>query len=201
MPEREEGASRWRWGPAIVGGCTGLSLIAVVLLRWELMQLLTPFLAPLVELGAWLLSGAVALVLGGLALIKSLRSSASIGGLSIVACMGGCALAPVAAWDVAVQRWLWVDQRQEVIEQILAGELGRSPGVVSLPEPLRRCSRGGEVIVEGRAPQRTVLFFTYRGILDSYSGFVWSESGALPDDGTRVELHRYTERWAWVAHQ
>ena len=63
-----------------------------------------------------------------------------------------------------------------------------------------------EIVVEEHNGQRYVFFFTYRGILDNYSGFLFVPAGADPrlfadaaDPSTVMEPRR--TQWFFMAHR
>src|ERR1700730_3131945 len=65
------------------------------------------------------------------------------------------------------------------------------------------CQAGGGDIVRLRRQNATLIFFfDYRGILDSFSGFVYSTDDSAPRDGDFggrfVEIERLRQNWFWA---
>lgn len=97
--------------------------------------------------------------------------------------------------------------RNEIIRQIAAGEFFLNPAhnnkTLALPDRYRHLSAGGgEVLVEQTGGTTYVLFFTDRGILDNFSGFVYkSDSDFLTQDdmlGGFVKIKKMTDHWYYV---
>lgn len=88
-----------------------------------------------------------------------------------------------------------------------AGELlpnvSHNAKIISLPE--YGVSNGNAIVIEGERDNPYVFFFTYRGILDNYSGFLWVPEGGDPsqfgdasDKGT--EITHYGGQWYFIGH-
>lgn len=65
---------------------------------------------------------------------------------------------------------------------------------------------GNEIVVERHREGAYVLFFTYRGVLDNYSGFLFVPQGGDPrgfrdlgETGTTIEP--LEQQWYFVAHR
>ena len=72
--------------------------------------------------------------------------------------------------------------REKVVSMVESGKLKEnvpdSPSFIQLPKRYDHLSKGGgEVIAVQKGERLTILFFTYRGILDNFSGFVYSPNG------------------------
>lgn len=75
-------------------------------------------------------------------------------------------------------------EREEVVTFIEKGviqpNVSHNESLILLPKEYRNLSKGGgEIIVE----DGEVFFFTFRGILDNFSGFVYSPTDAKPRQG------------------
>ncbi|WP_229754461.1 hypothetical protein [Priestia megaterium] len=71
------------------------------------------------------------------------------------------------------------DKREEVATKIENGvikpNVPDSPSLIQLPEEYTQLSKGGgDIVVETKGKAKSILFFTYRGMLDNYSGFVYN---------------------------
>jgi hypothetical protein len=101
--------------------------------------------------------------------------------------------------------------RNALVAQVEAGTL-RTPSnprsiVLSLGKDVPPVSEGGnEIIVEEHQGKKYVFFFTYRGLLGYYAGFLYVPTGGSPtrysdlarDTTTRIE--RLDTHWFYVAH-
>lgn len=188
--------------PSIVAS---LLLIAVRAFEWSLMEWLTLFLAPLVALPVLLVFIGVALAalvdaVGGLWRREFRRA------VPLVICLASLGAAVFVPWTplmLDINFRLYRKDRQEVAEQVLQGGFRPnskfSVGLLELPPKYRHLSAGGEVDVEANA----VLFFTFRGVLDNFSGFVYSPSDFEPSSidfgGDFKEVRRIREGWFWVS--
>lgn len=108
--------------------------------------------------------------------------------------------------------FLYKEKRSEIVEKIARGELepnvDHNPRLISLGDSFPLLSMGGnEVIVEGHGDRKYVLFYTYRGILDNYSGFLYVPDGGNPSAfgdlneflSTRAEPME--KNWYFVSHR
>jgi hypothetical protein len=98
--------------------------------------------------------------------------------------------------------------REMIVAWVKAGKLKEfepnSFSVILLPERYRHLSHGGGgIIVDDLQHPTVVTFFTYRGVTDNWSGFVYREDGR---DMTRGDLggdlyhiERKGNHWFWVA--
>jgi hypothetical protein len=108
-------------------------------------------------------------------------------------------------------------EREQVVADVLAGELRPDDGPYSLLVPslvtlgLERAhvSMGGnEILVSEKDARRYVFFFTFHGILDNYSGFLYVPDGGNPrefnsdfEEAENTEFVPYDENWVWVSHR
>lgn len=128
-------------------------------------------------------------------------------------CIGAAGLAAFVPftnlWLAANYRW-YRSARGEVVRQVQRGDLrpdvGSDSGVIALPPGSPYVSMGGnEIVIEVHDGQRYVFFFTYRGMLDNYSGFLFVPSGGDPrrfaDLGEpTTDIIQQEEHWYFLAH-
>ena len=93
---------------------------------------------------------------------------------------------------------------KKVREGAITPNVPYNDSVIHLPEEYETLSRGGgDILVEKKNDEMLVLFFTYRGILDSFSGFVYSSSGNKPVEGAFggdfIELEKLDKHWYYVS--
>ncbi len=193
----------------------GLAWILVSLFRWTLVDWLTPFLEPLLEmaLGTLLLGLVLVSVIQlALALRKqtNIRKSLFALGINLLALLA-IIFVPFNAISTSINfRWHY-EKRMQVVNAIANGELSNTQirktafgDLVHLPPQYSGLSAGGDdIVVVQSAHGTTIFFYTYRGILDNFSGFVYSSNDTPPagDDfgGDLIEIERVRQNWYWVA--
>lgn len=98
-------------------------------------------------------------------------------------------------------------EREKVVQMVENGTLipnvSHDSTLLQLPKKYRHLSKGGgEIVVEKKATGYSVLFFTYRGILDNFSGFVYVPNDQKPlkndFDGDFIEIEKLDKNWYWV---
>lgn len=113
--------------------------------------------------------------------------------------------------------WLKVDyitnqeQRNVVVQEVLSGKL--VPNVeynsssINLGDKYPNLSKGGnDIIIEHHDNFTYVFFYTFRGILEDYSGYLYVPEGGAPDrfsdlDETESTEIKYIEdNWYFVSH-
>ena len=97
--------------------------------------------------------------------------------------------------------------RVEIIEKIEKEELKPNvpynASLIMLPDEYNHLSKGGgEIVVEKQDEDYAVLFFTFRGVLDSFSGFAYSPNGQKPGvnsfNGDFKEIIQIDKNWHMV---
>jgi hypothetical protein len=101
--------------------------------------------------------------------------------------------------------------RTAVVQDVLRGKYensiknaGGRGDLIELPSRLAGLSSsGGEIVRFRRQSDTLILFFDYRGILDSFSGFVYSTDDLPPASGDFggkfFEIDHIKEHWFWVS--
>lgn len=177
---------------------------------WSLMDVVTPFGVPFVWLPV--LGTALAAVLTAVILPIRRWSARRAGSLLPLAWLIGCFVVTrcidfTALWLSANFRFRYTD-REQVVRRIESGELrpnvSHSPSLLALPRELAPVSLGGgEVVVQRDGDKLRILFFTFRGVLDRWAGFVYSSDGSPPrssDFGGELTITRkIQDRWYHVA--
>ncbi len=96
-------------------------------------------------------------------------------------------------------------EREEVVEMVKNGTLqpnvSYNSSLIQLPEKYDQLSKGGgEIVIEKNGDM--VLFFTYRGILDNFSGVVYSPNDRKPKqsdfDGDFKQIEKLDGDWYFV---
>ncbi|WP_078410506.1 hypothetical protein [Priestia abyssalis] len=184
-----------------------VSSILVVLYKffeWQIVEILTPFLMPLL----WLL-------VFGFFFVITIRT--------VITLLKNKNWKPFVIQLVTILLWLFFpftqvlldidfkmnkSEREEVVSKVENGtfkpNVSYNSSLIHLPEEYDQLSKGGgEIVVEKNGDSSSILFFTFRGILDGFSGFVYSPTDQRPSrndfDGDFKEIEKLDEHWYWVA--
>jgi len=106
---------------------------------------------------------------------------------------------------------LYESQRQEVVERVYSGELvpnvKYNSSLIALGSEYSKISMGGnEILIQDIDGSKYVFFFTFRGILDNYSGFMYVPDGGDPKNfadlnGEDVtQIIKYADNWYYTSH-
>jgi hypothetical protein len=192
-----------------VGATSALSLI-VDSVRWQLVSILTVFVAPFIELV--ILAPFVGVVWAILHAIFPLRGSRPNRFSPLLLSLTTAAILVFVPFDwilLKVDFAINLHSRTVAAERILAGIQQESPmsggrgDLVHLNGFQHRLSEDGDVMVWHTAQKQMVFFFTFRGILDSFSGFIYSANDLPPEKedfgGEWVEVQHLRKNWYWAA--
>ncbi|MFE4038653.1 MULTISPECIES: hypothetical protein [Priestia] len=100
------------------------------------------------------------------------------------------------------------DKREEVATQIENGvikpNVSDSPSLIQLPKKYTQLSKGGgDIVVETKGKAKSILFFTYRGMLDNFSGFVYNPNDNKPSksnfNGDFEQIKKVHKNWYYVS--
>jgi hypothetical protein len=140
--------------------------------------------------------------------------------------IGFASLAPAAVQAIAflivffvpfTNLWLKADfafyksEREEVVKKVYSGELKpnvlHNSSLISLGNNYPLISMGGnEIVVEEHEEIKYVFFYTFRGILDNYSGFIYVPDGGNPTSYSDLNKFESTQivrlegNWFYASH-
>jgi hypothetical protein len=98
-------------------------------------------------------------------------------------------------------------EREEVVKMVENGTLkpnvSHNSSLIQLPKKYDQLSKGGgEIVIEKSGDNYSVLFLTFRGILDNFSGFVYSPNDKKPSPGDFrgdfKQIEKLDENWYFV---
>jgi len=192
---------------------TASIVLFVSLFRWTLVEFLTPFLEPILEMtiGVLFLISLIWSVVHSVRFIWRKPGDAVVPLVINVATGLVVVFVPFTLLTTNIDFRLLYSARMSVVGDVLAGKYdnkveraGARGDLIPLPGVRSYLSSGGGEIVRLRNPERTlILFFDYRGVLDSFSGFVYSSDDRPPGKadflGNFVEINRLRKNWYWVA--
>lgn len=100
------------------------------------------------------------------------------------------------------------EKRAQVVSMVESGKLqpniNYNRSLILLPARYRGLSNGGgEIVVERAGNATEILFYSFRGVLGNFSGFVYRTDDRAPTrgdlGGNFVEIEKLREKWYWVA--
>jgi hypothetical protein len=188
-------------------------VLSISIFRWTLVDLLTIFLEPLLEMAV----GIVFLGVLTWSFYHFLRKRKTRGMRSGVPLLiNACVLlivvfVPFDAITTKVDFYANYGRRMKVVDDVLHGKMdkyvtqrGADGDMIHLPvNYLGLSSGGGDIIKYRRDGQNLILFYSFRGILRSFSGFVYVTGNATPQNGdfgeNFFEIEKLKPNWYWVA--
>jgi hypothetical protein len=192
----------------------GAVILAVEIFRWTLVDWLTPLIEPILELAL----GCAFLFVLLWSLVHFVSQAKKLGAkragtplLVNTAMLLVALFVPFSKMTTALNfRWNY-EKRMEVVSDVLDGKLGNSVtnsggrgDFIHLPPSYRGLSAGGDnIMVYRRDGQTLILFFDFRGILDNFSGFVYSTGNTKPQSGDFggqfFEIEELRPGWYWAS--
>ncbi len=100
------------------------------------------------------------------------------------------------------------DKREEIAVKIESGILkpnvSYNSSLIHLPKEYNQLSKGGgDIVLETKGKKKSILFFTYRGMLDNFSGFVYAPNDQRPlksdFDGDFKQIEKLHKNWYYVS--
>jgi hypothetical protein len=190
---------------AMVSIWFGVSLIAVAFFQWKLEEYLTPFL--LNPLFLCLLAALGLLVVASIIyLLLNLKNPKQAVQPLLINVATGLVFFFVPFTDI----WLALEFRSnlkdynEVVDLVEEGHLQPNDiGLARLPQKYHGLSQGDDIIIDTSDGTLSVFFFTFRGILDNYSGFMYRSDDTPPGNGIAwgdwFQVERKRAQWYFCA--
>jgi hypothetical protein len=202
-------AIRWRFTAAFAAG---LVLVAVHAFQWTIVDRITVFLySPLIIAVWWVVVGAGFASLTCLTKVRTIGVRALAPTAVIVLSVLIVTFAPFTSLWLDFDYWLYMEERLEIVERVAGGELEpnveHNAKLIGLGDSYPLVSTGGnEIVVEEHEGKKYVLFFTFRGVLDNYSGFLYVPSGGSPSlfsdlNEEFAQIKLLEENWYLVSHR
>ncbi len=94
------------------------------------------------------------------------------------------------------------EQRLEVVSLIESGKLNDTDdnGLITLPKKYHHLSRGGEVLIARTDSDIEILFYTFRGVLDRFSGFLYTTKNMdLESRDDLKQIQNIKDHWYWIS--
>lgn len=188
-----------------------LMLVGFNILRWTLADDLTPYGVLIVALVVNALF-IINLLWSILFFIRHRKSENKRRAITPLTCnLVTIAIAILIPFNSLIVKYdfkMYLREREKVIQLVEQQEL--KPNVaynnklILLPLPYRHLSKGGgEIIVEGHPPDISIFFYTYRGMLDNFSGFIYKPGNEEPSNsdfgGDFKEIKKIKGHWFFAA--
>jgi hypothetical protein len=190
----------------------GAVIVLMAALQWTIIDVVTPFLFYSLQAMAWLL-----LLVGFIwAIVVRVRTtvSGSVANYPLLICSVAIVIALFVPWTrlwLVTNERLYRTDRERIVRQVEEGSLrpnvSYNRSLIALGSGAPAVSEGGnEILVEEHNGHSYVFFFTYRGILSHYSGFLFVPTGADPRlfadaaDGSTI-LEQRNANWFFLAHR
>lgn len=93
---------------------------------------------------------------------------------------------------------------EAVVQMTKSGELPINRLTIALPKEYRNISKGGSIVVERTESGINILFFTVRGLVDNFSGYVYISGNESPtmknfSCGKIVNMEKLKDHWFWIS--
>lgn len=191
---------------SVVCPTVALLLVLETTFQWDLVDILTPFVEPGLKGFLWLLFCATSML-----------------AFYVLLCARGAGvvrrLLPMAATIIALILLLTVDftalildldfktnlaNREKCVAEFL-NHVENNSEMAALPAKFAHLSKGGgEVMIVAQGKEREFLFFTYRGVLDNFSGFLYRSDSQEPTTGKLTgqygHVKKLRDHWYFVAN-
>lgn len=183
---------------------SSLLVILVSLFQWDLVDMITEFLM----LPVWLFVYAFFIIITLWTLIHLLKSRKWEPFVIQLITIGLWFFFPFDQVNLDLNFKVHQDKREEIAAKIendvIKPNVSDSPSLIQLPKEYTQLSKGGgEIVLETKGKETSILFFTYRGMLDNFSGFVYDPNDHKPSksdfDGDFKQIEKVHKNWYYVS--
>ncbi len=200
---------KWR---LIISIVASLAIILLTAFEWSIIDRITPFLYMPLAGAVWLF-----FIIAAIASLTCLFKFKQIGVNSLLP-LGTLAAGFLIVYLVPFTNlWLKADfalyknERTEIVKRVydsrLKPNVSHNTSLIDLGNLYPLVSTGGnQIIVEEHAGLKYVFFYTFRGVLDNYSGFIYVPDGGEPknysdlDESDSSQITYLEGNWYYVSH-
>jgi hypothetical protein len=201
---------KWRFVSAIFAS---LAIVVFSVFKWSIIDWITLFLYIPLAIVVWLIF--LSTVIASITCITKWGEMGfySLTPLAInVVVFLVVFLVPFTTLWLKANFTIYKNVREEIVDEIYKGELqpnvSHNSSLIALDKSYPRVSMGGnEIVVEEHEDKEYILFFTFRGVLDNYSGFIYVPEGGEPANYGDLHEKEVTQivhwdgNWFYVSHQ
>lgn len=183
---------------------SSLFVILVSLFQWDLVDIITEFLM----LPIWLFVYAFFIIMTIWTLIHLFKKRKWQPFVIQLITISLWFLFPFNQVNLDLNFKIHQDKREEVATKIensvIKPNVSDSPSLIQLPKKYTQLSKGGgDIVVETKGKAKSILFFTYRGMLDNFSGFVYNPNDNKPSksdfNGDFKQIKKVHKNWYYVS--
>jgi hypothetical protein len=192
------------------------SLVAVIILfivafltqlfQWSLIDILTPFIFPLLQ-GLIALAIIISFIVSGFRFFKSRSKIRVLVFFISLITLIIYSFFPFTSIALNLDFNTKLSERKQVVvlvqKQTLKPNVSYDSSLIKLPNNFPNVSAGGnEIIVQNYGDSPEIFFFTYRGILSSYSGFLYTQGDVEPAEfwnDTPIQVFKLRDHWYFMA--
>lgn len=181
---------------------SSLILILTCLFQWSLIDAVTPFLMPFVWVFVFIIFVTTLII----TLVVYIKSKSWTPLLIQMIALLLFFFVPFTKIIIKLDYTFHKNERQEIINliktQTIVPNVSYNDSMIHLPREYQHLSKGGgDIMIENLGQE--VFFFTFRGILDNFSGFIYSSFDQKPQEddfgGDYKEIKRMGKNWYWVS--
>ncbi|MFF2445412.1 hypothetical protein [Priestia megaterium] len=183
---------------------SSLLVILVSLFQWDLVDMITEFLM----LPVWLFVYVFFIIITVCTLIQLFKNRKWQPFVIQLITIGLWFFFPFDQVNLNLNFKIHQDKREEVTAKVENGvinpNVSDNPSLIQLPKEYTQLSKGGgDIAVETKGKAKSILFFTYRGMLDNFSGFVYDPNDNKPlktdFDGDFKQIEKVHKNWYYVS--
>ena len=183
---------------------SSLLVILVSLFQWDLIDIITEFLM----LPIWLFVYAFFIIMTIWTLIHLLQNRKWQPFVIQLITVALWFFFPFNQVNLDLNFKIHQDKREEVTAKIencvIKPNVSDSPSLIQLPKEYTQLSKGGgDILVETKGKAKSILFFTYRGMIDNFSGFVYNPNDNKPSksdfNGDFKQIKKVHKNWYYVS--
>ncbi|TCS96684.1 hypothetical protein [Hazenella coriacea] len=190
--------------PLILSIFSSVLVLLFLVFQWSIVDIITPFLM----IPLWMVLSGFFILVTVIALIVLFKSKN---------------WKPIAVQAITISLWLFFpfnqiildldfkmnkSEREKVIKmvenQTIKPNVSYNPSLIRLPKEYQHLSKGGgEIVLEKNGNDYYIFFYTFRGLIDNFSGFVYSPNDKEPnpdDFGVDfIEVDKLDKNWYFIS--
>jgi len=191
-----------------IGLIGSLTILLQNIYRWTIVDIFTPFIAPFIEMIVYLVFILCTLTVFIYFVVSKpfQRAKNGIPFLINIVVLILVFIVPFNSLTTNLDYRINKSEREAVIELVLDGSLkpnvSYNTALIQLSDKYENLSQGGgKIVVKGSGQATHILFYTYRGVIDNFAGFIFTVDGRSPDEtffGEFFQVKKLDKNWYWV---